>query len=130
MLGFGFFGLIFLAAGLVILRKDRRMWRNSVPVTGIVEDRVFKPGQSRPVSLIVTYTSQDGVTREASVSAPSGDGSVKVGDLLEIVYDPTDLRQVWRADERDPKRPPRVNALVVLGALFVVVAVALLIAGV
>ncbi|MDX3839973.1 DUF3592 domain-containing protein [Streptomyces europaeiscabiei] len=116
--GFGFFGLIFLALGAVILRNDLRRWRNAVFATGVVEEKIFKPGRSTPAGVVVAYTSQDGATRQVSLALPAEHAPVAVGDPFEIVYDPTDLRQVSRAAAHDPGSRPRFNALIVLGVLF------------
>jgi hypothetical protein len=128
--GFGFFGLAFLAMGLVIYRKDLRSWRNAVHTGGIVEDRVFMPGRSRPSHVIVRYTAQDGVAREASVGLPEEHGQIKIGDPIEIVYDPADLRVVRRAATHDPNKRPRPNSLVALGSLFLTAAVIFTIIGI
>ncbi|NEA99740.1 DUF3592 domain-containing protein [Streptomyces sp. SID13726] len=127
-LGLVFFGLLLAVGGTVIHRKDLRLWRDAASVTGIVEDRVFRPGQSRPTSVIVRFTTPDGVTRQGSVGAPQGPETVDLGDPVELVYNPADLRDVRRAESHDPERRPRPNALLVLGVLFLVVAAGLVIA--
>ncbi|MFE4668366.1 DUF3592 domain-containing protein [Streptomyces sp. NPDC056716] len=128
---FGLFGLIFSGIGLVIFRQDLLMRRNAVSVTGIVADRVFKPGGgSWPVSVIVKYTAQDGVTRESSVAAPTGNPVVQVGDTMEIVYNPANLRDVRSAEKFDSKKRMPGNGLVWLGGVFLAVAVIWLAAGI
>ncbi|MEI5523812.1 DUF3592 domain-containing protein [Streptomyces brasiliscabiei] len=121
--------MIFTVLGAVLGRKELRMRRSGIRVTATVSERVFKPGVSTPSGVVVGYTSRDGTTLEVALTIPPDLPSVQVGEPMEVVYNPENLREVRRAAELDSVKRPGVNGFLLLGGALLVGAVVAVAAG-
>ncbi|MEU9332000.1 DUF3592 domain-containing protein [Streptomyces sp. NPDC048290] len=127
VIAIGVFGLLFSAIGVVIFRNAVELRKNAVESTATVTERIFKlEAGARPVGVIVKFDARDGRTREASVGVPSGRDGIQVGDTLKIIYNSTNLADVWNAESVDLRKRRPVNGFMVWGALLLVIEVVLL----
>lgn len=125
-----FLGVLFLIMGVMELRQERRMRRHGIRVTGTVLERVFKPEASKPSGLIVRYTTRNGNDHETQVSLSPNDPPLQPGDLMSIVYNPNDLREVWKSSRLDGTKLRKCNGGILLGtACLAVAAVVSLVVG-
>ncbi|MVO83876.1 hypothetical protein GPA10_03615 [Streptomyces sp. p1417] len=120
---FAFIGVLFTVMGAVVQRNDRRLRNLGRPAVAVVEERVFRPGQSRPTSVILNFEMENGAAHSTSLVLTDAFRSLQVGDRLDIVYDPANVNAI-RAADSVARRPTLFGdrILLVIGCAFLVAA--------
>ncbi|MDN3259635.1 hypothetical protein QWJ26_07355 [Streptomyces sp. CSDS2] len=97
-------GIIFGALGVLDEVAHRRMRRVGRPAVGVVEDRIFRTGFSRPSAVMVRYVADSGLSFTSKLIPEGAEEMPQVGHDLSIYYNPHNANEVVLASSLDRPR--------------------------
>ncbi|WDM15007.1 hypothetical protein J3S85_27950 [Streptomyces lavenduligriseus] len=98
------FGIIFSAIGVMDEVAHRRMRRVGRPAVGVVEDRIFRTGFSRPSAVMVRYVAASGLSFTSKLIPRGAEDMPQVGQDLPIYYNPRNANEVVLVSSLDRPR--------------------------
>ncbi|MFJ4524658.1 DUF3592 domain-containing protein [Streptomyces sp. NPDC088810] len=120
------FGIVFGAIGAMDERAYRRMRRVGKPATGVVEDRLFQTGSSKPTAVMVRYVAPNGSAFSSKLVPESTEEIPQIGQSISIYYNPQNANELYLASSLDrPRRLVKDRALLWLGVAALLAAIAL-----